>query len=199
MYVCRGECLKLKFWTLQLSSRRLLLGSCSLCGLVVNFGDTQSEQSDTSWILQLIRKHEAEPPIRRLITHSASTHKLFRQGKWEAWGPRKKSWCQNKWSRKREGGLESRRWRSWLQERSWKWGKILEIRVLCGEECQGCPGTLASDVKDWHSRAADQWELIRLSARLSWSSNDLPAGKGSQDLGNTALWGESDWVCETIR
>lgn len=34
----------------------------------------------------------------------ASAHKLFRLGKWEAWGPRKKSWCQKEvLSEKRRG------------------------------------------------------------------------------------------------
>lgn len=94
-------------WTLQPSSTRLVLGRCSCCRLIVNFGDTQVEQNDTSWILQFIRKHEAEPPIWRITTCCASEHKLFRLGKWEVCPLRRKSWCQKElFSEKRRAGGE---------------------------------------------------------------------------------------------
>lgn len=66
-----------------------------LMWLVANFDDTQTEQSDISGILQLIRKHEAESPARRIIMYCSYTNKVFRLEKMGAkWGPRKKSWCQ---------------------------------------------------------------------------------------------------------
>lgn len=118
----------------------MLLGSSSWCGLVVNFGDTQTEQSDTSWILQLIRKHEAEPLIRRLITHCASAHKLSRLGKWEAWGPRKKS--------QKEVVSEKRRGPGKQKVKILAAGKFLEVgedpgdRRVVWRRMPGMPGDL---------------------------------------------------------
>lgn len=49
-------------------------------------------------------------------------------------------------SSKQQEGLQRRRWRSWLEERCWKWRKTLEIREMHRDEGQAMP----RDLGQWH-------------------------------------------------
>lgn len=136
----------------ELSGRRLLLASCRWFELVVNVDDTWK-----SWILQQVRTYEIESPTRKLITYCAS---MYRLGKYWTWVPRRKSWCQN--TLRKKGGLESRRWKSFLEERCWKCSKTLQTRVLNADECQGMPRLMMPKTHNW-----EQWISRNLPGFLS--------------------------------
>lgn len=86
------------------------------------------KRSSTTWILQLIKSYETEPPGRRLTTCWASACGPFRLGKPGVWGSGEKSWSQKrrlpikKWSRKEKhqrgdlgSGGRSRRSGRWVE------------------------------------------------------------------------------------
>lgn len=71
------------------------------------------------------------------------------KGSWkEEVVPKRRVPKKQKWSGKENRGPKGRRWRPWLEERSWKWGKILEMKEVGGDECQRMP----RDLDWWHPR-----------------------------------------------
>lgn len=126
------------------------------------------KKSSTTWIFQLIKSRETELPGRRLITCRTSARgclvgKTGGLGFWrEELAPEKKGPCQ-------DVILERRT----LEGSSCKWGKILEIRKLCGDGRQGARGPWSLTPKSGGSGTAGPDPAF---CRASWGSYDLPAG-----------------------
>lgn len=78
---------------------------------------------------------------------------------------------------------------SWLEERSWKWGRFWRSESCVEMNAVGCPGTLAGDVQDWRLQEVAQQEPAWFSAWPSQTSRELPADEASCDL---VMWRE--WV-----
>lgn len=76
----------------------------------------------------------------RLIVHCTSTHSLFWLGKL---GQGLKGWILEEqlpgWILEEEAFPERRHLRSWLLERCWKWGEIVEISKMHWDEHWGSP------------------------------------------------------------
>lgn len=162
-------------WARESSSRSLLLLAISGTSWEENSVTPGLNRTGMCWILLLIRRHETEPPIRRLVAPCACAQRLYRSGNsgfgfWINQLLSERIGEQRRWSQK-EGcfGLEGTvklvqlhpppfplagtlsslegSLRSWLEEWSWKPGRILEIWFKVMDAVR-CLGTLAGMLED---------------------------------------------------
>lgn len=163
-WVCMCEQVTVQKWTFEYWSRNLLLASCDWDDLFANVGNTRVEEKQHDLDIPV----ETELPGRRLITCRTSARgclvgKTGGLGFWrEELAPEKKGPCQ-------DVILERRT----LEGSSCKGGKILEIRKLCGDGCQGARGPWSLTPKAGGSGTAGPDLAF---CRASWGSYDLPAG-----------------------
>lgn len=75
------------------------------------------------------------------------------------------------WEKNR--GPKGRRWRWLLQERSWKWGKMLKMKGVGGDKCQGMPRDL-----DWRHPRPVTWS----SCTIATDGIFCPTLPGQQQL-----------------
>lgn len=127
-----------------------------------------------SQIFQFIKRHDTEPPSKRLSTHCASAHKIFKLGRS---GSGRKSWWQKQGFMKRRSGL-GKKFKISAGRR------ILEIRDGCGEKYQGCPGTLALTPETNLTLGGYTPQADRTFCPALWTRSDLPTGKENQALMN---------------
>lgn len=136
-------CVGMNVWSWT-SERSLPLTICNWYELVVNFGNTWTKQK---W--NILSPAINEETWDRTTTRMNMSILLLPIDclYWGKWGPgilesgkMKGSW--KKVSQSKEDVLDKGRWRFWLEERSCKWGKILETRGLCGGGCWGTPRDL---------------------------------------------------------
>lgn len=127
--------LNVRNWIFELSSRSLLFAS-----LIANFYSSWYKKvaCPKSSIFRDVRQnHKLGCWSHIMLLHTGCLD-------WEVWGL---GVVERKGGQK-EGSLQRRWWRCWLEERSWKWEKIQEISQLDGDKCYGHPGSLANNAQD---------------------------------------------------
>lgn len=113
--------------------------------LVANFDDTQTEQSDISWILHLIRKYEVESPIRITICCSY-TNKVFGLEKLRDLGTKKEELVPKRSGLRREKGTGKQHSKASLQSlnKLQRPGPPQIVCLTCDNSLSGCPSLLSS-------------------------------------------------------
>lgn len=131
-------------------------------------------------------------------SHVVLLHNCLVRENWGLRMPNRKAGAEKKVSQKEELALERSGLRKvvvkilvlrWLEGRTWKWGKILEITEMHGNESwetpREAPWPVTPKTGNCEQRHGMNWWL---AAQLSQPSNDLPAGKRSWVLLSAMLW-----------
>lgn len=154
-----------------------LTQKCAACNLYVLVVNSDKVNSSMSQVLPSIEAWDRSSNLQtdhvlcvcfRDYLDKEETGVMKRRGDAEKGFPKSRSDLG-----KNNREFKGRGWRWLLQERSWKWGKILKMKEVGGDKCQGVP----RDLDWWHPR-----QVTRSSCMTVTDGIFCPAFPGQQPL-----------------